>query len=114
MSIRMILYGNVKDGMTDAYRDAATPMTSAAREEEGTTTYKWFLSEDGHFVNEDVYTDEAAFFAHFGAATERGAVDAFLGTMDLEGVMVLDPINDEMAEALAAFGATEYTMIEGF
>jgi quinol monooxygenase YgiN len=114
MTIRLILYGKVKDGMTEAFKDAGAQMTAAANDEPGTTTYRWYLSEDGHFVNEDVYTDEAALFAHVGAATESGMMNDYTGSMDLAGVMVLDPVNDEAKEALAAFAATHYAMIEGF
>ena len=47
-------------------------MTAVAKDEEGTIGYKWYVSADGSFINEDVYTDEAAFLAHIGAATESG------------------------------------------
>lgn len=92
--------------MTEAFKGAGARMTAAANDEPGTTTYRWYLSEDGHFVNEDVYTDEAALFAHVGAATESGMMNDYMGSMDLAGVMVLDPVNDEAKEALAAFAAT--------
>ncbi len=114
MSIRLILYGKVKDGMMDDFKAAGADMVAAAEGEAGTTTYKWYVSDDGHFVNEDVYDDEAAFFAHFGAATEAGHVDRYMGSMDLAGVMALDPVNEEMAGALAGFGATLYTDVMGF
>jgi hypothetical protein len=114
MSIRLVLYGKVKDGMTDGFKDVGTRMIGAAEGEPGTTTYKWFLSEDGHFVNEDIYTDEAALFAHVGGLTESGLMNEYMGSMDLAGVMVLDPVNDAAKEALAAFAATHYAMIGGF
>ena len=114
MSIRLVLHGRVKDGMTEAFKDAGARMTAAATAEPGTVTYRWYLSEDGHFINEDVYTDEAGLFAHVGALTESGMMDDYMGAIDLEGVMVLDAVNDEAREALAAFGATHYSMFGGF
>ena len=114
MSIRLILHGKVKDGMTEVFKEAGAAMTAASKEEPGTTTYQWFLSDDGHFMNYDVYDDEAAFFAHFGAATESGNADKYMGAADFEGVMVLDPVNDEMKAGLADFGAVHYAMFEGF
>lgn len=114
MSIRLILHGKVKDGMTDAFKAAGADMVAAARNEAGTTTYKWYLSDDGYFINEDVYSDEAALFAHVGGATESGRMDAYLGSMDLAGVMVLDPVNDQAKEALAAFGSVHLAQIDGF
>ena len=47
MSIRLILHGKVKDGMTDAFKAPGADMVAAARNEPGTTTYRWYLSDDG-------------------------------------------------------------------
>jgi len=114
MSIRLILHGKVKDGMTDAFKEAGEKMVARAQDEPGTTTYRWFLSDDGYFVNEDIYTDEGALFAHVGGVTESGLMDEYMGSMDLAGVMVLGPVNDEAKGALAAFGAVHYADIGGF
>lgn len=114
MSIRLILHGKVKDGMTDAFKAVGADMVAAARSEPGTTTYKWYLSDDGYFINEDVYSDEDALFAHVGRLTESGMMDAYMASIDLAGVMVLDPVNDEGKEALAAFGAIHHARIDGF
>jgi quinol monooxygenase YgiN len=114
MSIRLIITGKVKEGMADDWKDLATRATAACRDEEGTTIYRWYLSDDDRAINHDEYTDEAAFFAHFGAATESGVIDAWMGSEDVEHVAVLDPVNDEMAEALKGFGAVHYSMVDGF
>jgi quinol monooxygenase YgiN len=114
MSIRLILHGTVKEGMTDAFKDVGARMVARAKDEAGTTTYKWYLSDEGYFVNEDVYTDEAALFAHVGGLTESGLMDEYMGAMDLAGVLVLDPVNDEAKGALAAFGAIHSIMYDGF
>jgi hypothetical protein len=37
-----------------------------------------------------------------------------MGSEDVEHVAVLDPVNDEMAEALKGFGAVHYSMVDGF
>ena len=100
--------------MADAFKAAGAAMVAAARDEPGTTTYKWYLSDDGYFINEDVYTDEAALFAHIGALTASGMMDTYMGSIDLTGVMVLDPVNDEAKEALGAFGAIHHAQIDGF
>ena len=114
MSVRIILYGKLKEGLTEAWNDLAARMTAVAKDEEGTIGYKWYVSADGSFINEDVYTDEAAFLAHIGAATESGQLDEFVGNSELAGVWALDPVNDEMREALGGFGAVHYGMIAGF
>jgi quinol monooxygenase YgiN len=112
MSVRLILYGKVTD--MDAFKAVGADMVAAAEGEDGTTVYKWHVSEDGRFVNEDVYSDEAAMFAHVGAATEAGNLDKWMASMELEGVMVLDPVSDEAKEALAGFGGVHYSMVMGF
>jgi len=112
MSIRVILHGKVKDAA--AWRDLSARATAAAKDEPGTTGYRWYLGDDGTFVSEDVYADEAAFFAHIGAMTESGRMDEFMAGMDLAGVLVLDPVNDEMKEAAKAFNAVHLAMIDGF
>lgn len=114
MSIRLVLHGKVKDGMLEDFKAVGADMVAAAEGEAGTTTYQWYVSEDGHFVNEDVYEDEAALFAHVGGLTESGMMDRYMGSMDLAGVLVLDPVNDEAKEALAAFGAVHYANVMGF
>lgn len=114
MSIRILITGKVKDGMTDAWKDVAAKATASSSNEEGTIVYRWYLADNGQAINYDEYADEAAFFAHFGAATEAGVIDGWMGAEDIEHVAVLDPVNDEMAEALKAFGAVYYSMVEGF
>jgi quinol monooxygenase YgiN len=114
MSIRLVINSTVKDGMEQAWRDVAAKMTAASRDEEGTTGYLWHLGEDGKAINMDTFTDEAAMFAHVGAATEAGMVDAWMGTIDVSSFNVLDPVSDEAKQALAAFGASHYSQVEGF
>ena len=114
MGIRILITSKVKDGMTDEWKDLAAKMTDAARTEPGTTLYRWYLNDSGLAINDDVYEDEAAFFAHFGAATGAGNIEAWMNVVDITHVAVLDPVNAEMTEALEAFGAVHYAMPAGF
>lgn len=114
MSIRFVINSTVKDGMTGDWKDVAAKMTAAARTEEGTTGYGWYLGEDAKALNEDAFTDEAAMFAHVGAATEAGLIDAWMATADITGFAVIGDISDEAKGALAGFGGAPFTMIEGF
>ncbi|MDH3606676.1 MAG: antibiotic biosynthesis monooxygenase [Acidimicrobiia bacterium] len=114
MSIRILITGTVKDGMTAEWKAVAAKATAACRDEEGTLVYRWYLADSGQAINYDEYTDEAAFFAHFAAANESGVIEGWMGSEDVQHVAVLDPVNDEMAEALKAFGAVYYSMAEGF
>lgn len=114
MSIRILITGKVKDGMTDDWKSVAAKATAASREEEGTLVYRWYLADSGDAINYDEYTDEAAFFAHFAAANESGVIEGWMGSEDVGHVAVLDPVNEEMAEALKPFGAVYYSMVDGF
>ena len=57
MGIRILITGKVKDGMTDDWKAVAARATAAARNEEGTLVYRWYLSESGHAINYDEYAD---------------------------------------------------------
>lgn len=58
--------------------------------------------------------DEEAFFANLGRVAEAGTVPEWVATVDIGGVQIRDPVNDEMKAAMADFGAAHYDMIGGF
>ena len=113
MGIKIILHGTVKDGMDEAFADVGARAKAAADAEPGTLSYQWWTGPDSAFYMEEVYADEAGFFAHVGAATEAGIIDDLLAAVDLGGVLALDPVNDEMREALAGWGTAHYEPISG-
>ncbi len=49
-----------------------------------------------------------------GVVIESGLLDEYMGGIDLAGVLVLDPVNDEMKEAAAGLGAVHLSLIDGF
>jgi len=115
MSIRLTLEGTVKEGVTrEAFIDMARRATAFSEQDPGVTTHKFYLSDDGRYFEEDAFTDEAGFFAHVGPATEAGIMEAYLNAVDLERVLVLDPVSDEMKSALEAWGAQYLAMVAGF
>lgn len=110
--VRYLISGRVEDA--DAYRDLARRMSAYARENEpGTKIYNWFLSEDGASINEDGFSDSAAFKTHLANAGEQGFFDEFMSLLDIESVRVLGEVDDAATEALAAFGAIHYELAEG-
>jgi quinol monooxygenase YgiN len=107
MGVRYIIMGTTKDPA--AYRSLADEMTATVKANEpGTKRYTWFVSEDGHFVNEEAFEDTAAMGAHIGAAQESGALDRYMGLVDISGVHVLGKVDEQAKEMLAAFGASHY------
>jgi len=112
MAIKLLLHGKLRDGNADGYRDLAARATALAREEEGTLDYKWLLSDDGHIVNADGYTDESAMFAHVGDMTDRGLLEEYVGLVEIEGFYVFGSVSDETRKALADFNPIYYSLVE--
>jgi quinol monooxygenase YgiN len=108
----MVVHGEVKEGMMDALKDVGGRMVAAAETEEGAATYKWHISDDGPFISEDAYTDEAAVFAHVGAATESGMLDEYMGSMDWpeSGCSIRSMTRRRRPRP----GAVHYSMVIGF
>jgi quinol monooxygenase YgiN len=108
MGVRYLIMGTTKDPA--AYRSLGDEMTATVKANEpGTKRYNWFVSDDGHFVNEETFEDTAAMGAHIGAAQESGAFDRYMGLVEIEGVHVLGKVDEQAREMLAAFGARHYT-----
>jgi quinol monooxygenase YgiN len=113
-TVRFIIAGTVKDGQVGAFADLGSRMSAAvAANEPGTTTYNWFISDDGSFINEDGYTDSAALGAHLGRAQESGLLDEYVGLVDITGVHVLGDVDDAAKGMLEAFGAVHYSQTQG-
>ncbi len=112
---RVFIHGRVKDDKIEAFRDLGQRMTGYVKENEpGTVVYGWFVSDDGRFVNEDGYTEDAALLTHLGNAQEQGFLDEYLASVEIERVEVLGEAGEAAREALADFSAVHYAMTEGF
>jgi hypothetical protein len=115
MSIRLTLEGTIKDGVTrEAFIEMARRATLFSENDEGVASHKFYLSDGGRYFEEDVFPDEAGFLSHIGPATEAGIIDEYMGSVALERVLVLDPVNDEMKAALEAWGAIHCSLVAGF
>jgi quinol monooxygenase YgiN len=112
---RIVISGRVKDGQVDAFADLGRRATAFVKDNEpGTVIYGWFVSDDGRFVNEDGYTEDAALLTHLGNMGEQGFLDEYVALVDIESAQVLGEAGDAAREALTAFAAVHYPMIEGF
>ncbi len=109
--VRFMIHSKFEDG--EAVRDLARRMTAFVRENEpGTTTYKWFQSADDHVINEDNYASTEALLTHLANAGEQGFLDEFMSLLTIESVRVLGSVDDAAIEALRAFGAVHYEIVE--
>lgn len=110
---RVFLHGRVKDDQVEAFQDLGKRMTDYVRENEpGTVVYSWYISDDGRFVNEDGYDDDASFLTHLGNAQEQGYFDEYMAFGELESVFVLGEPGDAVLEALSDFSAMRYPIVE--
>ena len=113
-SVRFIITGKAKDGQAGAIADLGARMFASVRENEpDTTTYNWFISDDGSFVNEDEYVSSDALGAHLGNAEESGLLGEYVATVDISGVHVLGDVDDAAKGMLEAFGAVHYSKTQG-
>ena len=113
-SVRFIIIAKAKDGQAEALADLAKRMFANVRENEpGTTTYNWFIADDGAFVNEDEYASSDALGAHLASAQEKGFLDEYMGIADITSVHVLGDVDDAAKGMLEAFGAVHYSQAQG-
>ena len=69
---RVFIRGRVQGGQIGTFRDLGRRMTGFVREDEpGTVAYGWFVSDDGRFVTEDGYAEDAVRHTH-GQRSETG------------------------------------------
>ncbi len=109
-SVRVIITGTTKEGQAEAFADLGARMSANVREcEPGTTTYNWFISGDGAFINEDEYVSSDALGAHLAGAQEKGFLDEYMSVTDISAVHVLGDVDDAAKGMLEAFGAVHYS-----
>ena len=89
-------------------------VTATLANEPGTLTYEWSISEDGrmcHIFEE--YTDSAATLVHLGNFGEKYAA-RFLEILSPKRFMIYGSPDQQVKDALAAFGAVYMQFAEGF
>ncbi len=112
---RVFVQGRVKGGQSGGFRDLGRRMTDFVKENEpGTVAYGWFVGDEGRFVTEDGYAEDAALITHMTNAREQGFRDEYLALLDVERVEVLGDARDAAREALEGSSAVYYAMTDGF
>jgi quinol monooxygenase YgiN len=113
-SVRFIITGKAKEGQAEAFADLANRMSaSVSANEPDTTTYNWFVADDGSFVNEDEYASSDALGLHLGNAQENGMLGEYVALSDIAAVHVLGDVDDAAKGMLEAFGAVHYSKTHG-
>ncbi len=104
----------VRDGRLDDAKALVHEMVEATREEEGTLTYEYFLSENGDACHiYERYADSDAVMVHLGNFGAKFA-DRFMACFEPTAFSVYGPASEQVRGALEAFGATHYGRLDGF
>jgi quinol monooxygenase YgiN len=113
-SVRFIITGKAKDGQAEAFAELANRMfASVSANEPDTTTYSWYIADDGSFVNEDEYASSDALGVHLGNAQDNGTLSEYVALSDITAVHVLGEVDSAARDMLEAFGAVHYNKTHG-
>ncbi len=112
MAFRVLIIGNLRDGVTvGSYREFAARTTAlVAAEEPGTTLYNWWVGEDGTVIAEDGFADEAAYAAHMRHMYESGLKNELMSLIDVKSVQVLGEVNAAGREGLTPLRAVHFSL----
>jgi hypothetical protein len=107
----------VKDGKLDTFRELMEEMVSGAKNQPGTLSYEWYISDDGSTVHVvETYADSAAVVAHHvseGFALKNWA-GRFMDCADVTRVNAYGNPNAAAREILDRLGATYHSAWGGF
>ncbi len=110
-----VIKTTVKEGQLDNLKLMAEEMVAATlKNEAGTLSYEWSLSEDGktcYFFER--YTDSASVMIHLGTFGEKFA-ERLMATVDIASFDVYGNPNQEVKDALTPFGAQFHVPLKGF
>ena len=105
----------IKDGQLDNLKTLMKEMVDATQANEpNTLNYEWFVSEDGKSAQiYERYADSRATMTHLASFGEHFA-ERFMATLEPTRFVVYGKPNDEVKEALSAFGPAYMQQIGGF
>lgn len=114
-ALRVFITSKLKDGVSgdDFAEFGARASAMVADKEPGTVVYDWWLGEDGTVINEDGYSDEAAWGTHMENMGESGLLAEFMEKLTVTSVQVLGDVSDPTREAMTALGPVHYTQLHG-
>jgi len=107
----------VKDGKLETFRELMEEMVSGAKDQPGTLSYEWYISDDGSTVHVvETYADSAAVVAHHvseGFALKNWA-GRFMDCADVTRVNAYGDPDASAREILDRLGATYHSAWGGF
>jgi quinol monooxygenase YgiN len=107
----------VKDGKLETFRELMEEMVSGAKDQPGTLSYEWYISDDGSTVHVvETYANSAAVVAHHvseGFALKNWA-GRFMECVDVTRVNAYGDPDASAREILDRLGATYHSAWGGF
>jgi len=104
----------VKTGRLDEFKAVLAEMIESTRAESGALSYEWSISDDGGTVHaRETYADSGAVLTHLATFGEKFA-QRLLGAADPTQFVVYGDPDDEVREALSAFGPSYMAALGGF
>lgn len=106
---------SIKHGEQDSLKTLMREMVEATQATEpGTLNYEWFFSTDEKTCHIwERYADSAAAMIHLGHFGEKFA-ERFMAALEPTRFVVYGNPNDEVKEALSAFGVAYMAPVAGF
>ena len=113
-NVYLLLELQINDGQTENFKQLMKELvTNTEANEPGTLNYEWNLSSDGKTVHVyERYADSAAIMTHLGAFANF--VPRFMEVFSPIRLSVYGSPNDEVKEAVAAFGPEFLAPAGGF
>lgn len=110
--IAWTLSAELAAGQDDAFNALMAEMVDATMAEEGAKSYEWHRSGNVIHINEryETNTDAGIHLGNFGA----NFAERFLAILSPTGLQVYGPVEGDVREGLAGFGATFYDQVGGF
>jgi quinol monooxygenase YgiN len=113
-SVAWMVEGTLKPGKLDTLKTLMDEMVAGTREEPGTRSYEWYISEDGTNVHIwEKYADSAAAIEHVTGFGAKWA-DRFMDCLELTGFRVYGTPDDSAKEFLSGMGPQYYGVLGGF
>jgi quinol monooxygenase YgiN len=107
----------VKDGKLETFRELMEEMVSGAKDQPGTLSYEWYISDDGSTVHVvETYADSAAVVAHHvsDGFTLKNWAGRFIDCVDVTRVTAYGDPDASAREILDRLGATYHSAWGGF
>lgn len=110
--IQWVIKLNLAEGMDAEFEALMSDMVIATKEESGAKNYEWQRNGNAILIYEryDTNDDAGIHLANFGA----NFAERFLAILTPTGLDVFGPVEGEVREGLAGFGAVFYGQVGGF